>query len=403
MMMKTKILVSAIALISLISCNNATVNNDAEEHKEEGREAFVLLNADQRKALNLNLGTFEMRNLTTVIKTNGQLEVAPDSRAEVSVPIGGNVKSIKVFMGDKVNKGQILALLEHPDYIELQENFAEVANRLEYLEKDYERQKELYEKNVGSGKSYQQSKADYNIAKSKYEGLKARLKLLNISPGKVMEGGISPVVNVVSPIKGFVNRINIKVGTYVDAGDKMFEITDNSAIHADFLVYEKDVSMIKEGQKIHFTIASLPGKEFTSTIFAIGKEFEKNTRAVHIHSRLDNYDPALIPGMYISGHIHTNKHLTRTLPNDAIVTEGTKSFIFVLDNSALNNDEDHNHDHEHKDIMAFRMVEVIPGSKDDGYTEIKLINDLPEDSKIVLNAAYYLLADMNKEETEHEH
>lgn len=411
-MMKTKIIIAAIALISLVSCNNTTVKNDAEEHEEKGKEGYVILNADQRKALDLKLGGFEMRNLTTVIKTNGQLEVAPDSRAEVSVPIGGNVKSIKVFMGDKVNKGRILAVLEHPDYIELQENFAEVANRLDYLQKEYERQKELYEQNVGSGKSYQQSKADYNIAKSKYEGLKARLKLLNISPGKVMEGEISPVVNVVSPIKGYVNKINIKVGTYVDAGDNMFEITDNSAIHADFLVYEKDVSMIKDGQKIHFTIASLPGKEFTSTIFAIGKEFEKNTRAVHIHSKLDNYDPALIPGMYISGHIHTDKQMTKTLPNEAIVTEGTKSFIFVRDDSAIEEQEEHNHkgeaehkDHNEKegDLMAFKMVEVITGRKDEGYTEVKLIEPVPENAEIVLNAAYYLLADMNKEETEHEH
>jgi cobalt-zinc-cadmium efflux system membrane fusion protein len=402
--MKVKILLMAIVIISAISCQNGLndqKNNGHDEHEENKREGIVILNKKQRNALNLQLGSLKMRNLTTVIKTNGQLEVAPDSRAEVSVPVGGNIKEIKVFTGDKVKKGRVLAVLEHPDYIELQENFSEVANRLEYLRQDYERQKELYEKNVGSGKSYQQSKAEFNIAKSKYEGLKARLKLLNISPGKVMEGKISPVVNVVSPINGFVNKINVKVGTYVDAGDKMFEITDNSAIHADFLVYEKDVSMIKEGQKIHFTIASLPEKEFTSTIFATGKEFEKNTRAVHIHSKLDNYDPALIPGMYISGHIHTDKHLTQTLPDDAIVTEGTKSFIFVLDNSVLHDDE--NHSHEQEDLMAFRMVEIIPGSKDDGHTEVKLINSLPENSKIVLNAAYYLLADMNKEETEHEH
>jgi cobalt-zinc-cadmium efflux system membrane fusion protein len=91
------------------------------------------------------------------------------------------------------------------------------------------------------------------------------------------------------------------------------------------------------------------------------------------------------------------------LPDDAIVTEGTKSFIFVLDNSVLHDDEDENHSHEQEDLMAFRMVEIIPGSKDDGHTEVKLINSLPENSKIVLNAAYYLLADMNKEETEHEH
>ena len=68
------------------------------------------------------------------------------------------------------------------------------------------------------------------------------------------------------------------------------------------------------------------------------------------------------------------------------------------------NHEEHNHEmeeDEHK--LTFRMVEVITGLKDDGYTEIHLIDSLPGDTKIVLNAAYYLLADMKKEETEHDH
>jgi len=99
----------------------------------------------------------------------------------------------------------------------------------------------------------------------------------------------------------------------------------------------------------------------------------------------------LIPGMYISGHLHTDENYTRTLPNDAIVTEGTKSFIFIFDETEFSYD------------MTFRMVEVITGQKDNSYTEIFLIDSLKENTKIVMNAAYYLLADMKKEETEHEH
>ncbi len=118
--------------------------------------------------------------------------------------------------------------------------------------------------------------------------------------------------------------------------------------------------------------------------------------------------------MYINGHLHTDENYTRALPNDAIVAEGTKSFIFILDKQALEkhvgeeNHEGHEHGDEDDDDaaenkMAFRMVEVIPGLKDEGYTEIRLINPLPENTQVVMNAAYYLLADMKKEETEHEH
>ncbi len=425
--MKTKIFIAFIAIATLMSCNSGNnKGHGEEEHEEHGAEGVVVLKKNQREALNLKLGSFLMRNLTTVVKTNGQLEVPPSSSADVTAIIGGNVKSIKVFHGDKVSKGQLLAVLEHPDYIILQEQFSEVANKLEYLEKEYERQKELFENNVGAGKDYQQAKSEYNTAKAKYAGLKSRLQLLNLSTDKIEEGIISNTVNIISPINGFVNDVNIKVGTYVDAKDKLFAITDNSDMHADFMIYEKDVHLVKEGQKVHFTVSNRPSEELTATVFAIGKEFEANSRAVHIHAKINEKVSGLISGMYISGHLHTDEKYTRTLPNDAIVTEGTKSYIFIQDNEAL---EEHGHDehaeengnhvdeeshegHEHGDVddddanddkMAFKMIEVITGLKDDGYTEIHLIDSLPENTKVVMNAAYYLLADMKKEETEHDH
>lgn len=153
----------------------------------------------------------------------------------------------------------------------------------------------------------------------------------------------------------------------------------------------------------------MPAKELMATVFAIGKEFEPNTRSVHIHTKIAGDKSGLIPGMYISGHLHTDEKYTRTLPNDAIVREGTKSFIFVEDNSVIEEkvgQKDENEIQSNKKVkargeMAFRMVEIIPGRKDDGYTEIHFLDSLQENMQIVLNAAYYLLADMKKEETEH--
>lgn len=429
--MKNKIFIAIIAIATLTSCSsNKKSGHEEEVHEENTVEGVVILNKNQQEALKIKLGTIQMRNLTTVVKTNGQLEVPPSSSADVTAIIGGNVKSIKVFHGDKVAKGQLLAVLEHPDYIVLQEQFSEVANKLEYLEKEYERQKELFENNVGAGKDYQQAKSEYNTAKAKYAGLKSRLQLLNLSPENVKEGKISNTINIYAPISGYINEVNIKLGTYVDAKDKLFAISDNDEIHADFMVYENDVHLVKEGQLVHFTVSNQPDTEFDATVFAIGKEFEPNSRAVHIHAKINKKAPGLIPGMYISGHLHTDKQFTQTLPNDAIVTEGTKSFIFIVDNQALEtkeNDEHEGYDHgtvekadthtendehsEHDDDsghnnngeMAFRMVEVITGLKDDGYTQITLVDSLPENTQVVLNSAYYLLSELGKGETSHEH
>lgn len=399
-----------IISVFFFSCN-ADKKNDMteEEHVEKGPEGVVVLNKKQREALQLKLGSFQMRNLTTVVKVNGQLAVPPASSADVTAIIGGNVKEIRVFFGDRVRKGQVLAVLEHPDYVALQEDFAAIASQLEFLEKEYERQKKLFESNVGAGRDFQRVKSEYNTAKARYQGLKSRLMLLHISPEKVKAGGISSTVNIVSPIGGYVNSMNIKVGTYVDAKDKLFEIADNNAIHADFMVFENDVYLVKKGQKVHFTVSNMPDRELIATVFAIGKEFEPNTRSVHIHTKIIGDKTGLIPGMYISGHLHTDEKYTRALPNEAIVTEGTKSYIFIRDDSAMEEVEGHDEKYQeeqkirHDDIaddgMAFRMAEIIPGRKDEGYTEIHPVDSLPDKAQIVLNIAYYLLADMKKEET----
>jgi len=418
-----------IMLISWIfmamSCNQS--NKKSEEnsaHSETEKEGVVTLSKKQREALNLQLGSFHFRNLTTVVKINGQLEVAPASSADITAIIGGNVKEIKVFHGDKVKKGQILAILEHPNYILLQEDFAAVTSRLGYLEKEYERQKELFENNVGAGKDYQLVKADFNTAKARYAGLKSRLELLNISPQSVMDGNITKSIPILSPIKGYVNEVNIKLGTYLDAKDRLFSISDNSALHADFLVYEKDVHLIQEGQLVHFTVSNRPEEEFTAKVFAVGKEFESSTRAVHIHANLTNNPGNLIPGMYITGHFHTDAIFSQTLPEDAVVGEGAKSYIFIQDMERDDHHEDgisgdiHQQDEAESragldrenetseienDVMAFRMLEVITGMSDEGYVEIKLLDSLIDEPKIVQNAAYYLLADLKKGETAHKH
>ena len=414
-----KILSLILIAVLFMACeSDKKKTNEEEEHHHKEGGSIVRLNIQQREALNLKLGGFQMRNLTTVVKVNGQLEVSPDHKAEITTLIGGNVKSIKVFHGDKVRKGQVLALLEHPDFISLQEQYAEYASSLGYLEEDYKRQKGLYENKAGTDKDYQKAKADYYTAKARYQGLRSRLLLLNLSPEEVQNGKISNTIRLISPINGYVNEINVKIGSFVGPNDKLFEITDNSAIHADFMVYEKDVHLIEKGQTIHFTVANHPDEEFTATIFAIGKEFAANTRAVHVHSNINEAKEDLIPGMYITGHLHTDENFTQTLPDDAIVSEGTKSYIFVQIDSGddehqheAEEDEHEGHNHEaeesnheeHTEIMAFKMVEVMIGAKADGYTEVKLIEPLSKNTKIVLNAAYYLLADMKKEETEHEH
>jgi cobalt-zinc-cadmium efflux system membrane fusion protein len=175
---------------------------------------------------------------------------------------------------------------------------------------------------------------------------------------------------------------------YVSPQTEMFEVVNNDFIHADLMVFEKDMHRVKIGQKISFSLESLPGKELEATIFAIGKLFEQGPKTLHIHAEINNKQGFLLPGMYIRGRIMINEEMGNALPEGAIVREGDKFFMFTAENK-LDNGETQ---------WIFSPVEVIPGIKSDGWVEIKLLESLPEASQLAWNNAYYLMAEMKKEE-----
>ena len=127
---------------------------------------------------------------------------------------------------------------------------------------------------------------------------------------------------------------------------RLLSITDNREIHADFMVYENDVHLIENGQKVDFTVSNRPGEELSATIFAIGKEFEPNTRAVHIHARLDKNPGNLIPGMYVSGHIHTdeNNHPAPFLTMRWLPKELNPISLFWMNRLKQKNTRGHEHE-----------------------------------------------------------
>lgn len=452
--LKNTIIIAAIALSIGVftgcdNSNNAASNAEADVHEEEATEGMAVLGKAQRDALNIKLGTIQNRNMTSTIKTNGRLEVAPSDKAEITTFMGGNVKHINVFHGDKVRKGETLAKLEHPDFIKLQQEYVQVSNQLTYLKKEFDRQKVLYENQVGSGKNFQKVESDYRSTNAQYEGLKLQLEMLNLNPKSIESGKLVREINVVSPISGYVSKIDINLGSYVNAETKMFSISNTDKIHADLLVYEKDIAQLSIGQETRLTIANQPGMELKATIFAIAKEYQSDAKAVVAHATIEDAPANLIEDSYVNGEIFTETKTTKAVPESALVNEEGKNYIFVYDDEATeaaghddghghgeaekeddghghgqakHDDDDDGHAHGDKDDdddvahedehesdehgnenWAFRMVEVITGVQDNGFVEITLLESLPANAQVVMDGAFYLLSDLKKGEAEHSH
>lgn len=393
-----------VLMVSVLSgCGSKSAENPEEAshnehnegeggHSEEGMAELHLSNL-KFESLGLSIDTLPTKTLSGVVEANGQLEVPPQHEATVTAILGANVTSIKVIEGDKVKKGQVLAYLSHPNLTQLQSNYVKSYSRFQYLEKEMQRQKRLYEEEVGSGKIYQETLADFQAMKGEVKGYEAQLKQLNLSVSKIRSGDIYQYVPVISPINGYVEKVLVQVGQFVDPQREMFMIVNTEHIHADLMVFEKDVYKVKKGQQVSFTVESVPGTVLTAQIYSVGKQFEQNPKAVHVHAEIDQKEDFLIPGMYINGKIRTADNHVKALPEEAIIEEDGKPYIFMAEA----------HEEDGKTEWAFRAIEVRTGMSEDGWVEIKLLEPLPDGTQVAWNNAYYLISEMKKSQTSHSH
>jgi cobalt-zinc-cadmium efflux system membrane fusion protein len=373
-----------------ISCKESHQTNDSEEHEiHPHEEGVVHLSELQFESLGMKLDTLPMRQMKGYIQSNGQLILPPQSEASITAVVGANIKSIKVIEGDKVSKGQVVAYVRHPDIISLQTVFVKKQSDLEYAEQEYQRRKKLFEENVSSGKEFQKVKSEYLGLKADVSGMEKQLELLGLPASKIKEGEIFTNVPLRSPIPGYIRKVNVRLGQYVEPNQKLIEVVNNDHIHGHFLVYEKDIMKVRKGQKVMFTVESIPDREFEAEVFSVGKVFESGPKAIELHAEINNEDGRLISGMYVRGRIIVNEELSMALPEEAVVREGNRSYIFKA--------------HKEADEWEFKALEVREGVRSDAWTEIKLMKKAESKSLFAWNNAYYLFSEWKKEEAGHDH
>ncbi|HEU4788618.1 MAG TPA: efflux RND transporter periplasmic adaptor subunit [Flavobacterium sp.] len=379
--MKNNILMIFFLFLGLVSCKN-NASEEAATNDSKGtvvEKSIVAFTDEQIKAIDLQLGNFEYKNLTTTLKINGKLSLPPQYQAQVSILTGGVVKNILVQEGEFVNAGKTLATIVNTEVIQLQQDYLENNANLNYLEKEFQRQKELRDDNINAGKTYQQAQRELQIAQAKKETLGSKLTQLGINGNKLSSKNIASSIAISAPISGYIQHINLSMGKYADANAVLFEIIDNRFLHLDLKVFEKDIHKIKIGQSIAFSDANDVSHTHPAKIYAINKAFEPNEQAVLVHAKINETTETLLPGMYVEARVKIDNNKTIALPTEAIVNNGNDHFIFI---SVGKN--------------RFKEIKVSIGTTDLGFTEVKVIDKVPSDTKVVIQGAYYLLSELTK-------
>ncbi len=380
--MKNRYIVFLLPCLILLACTDKkpATNNEVEAVSEE---KIVTLDSSQVASTRIVVGKAIEKNISTIFKVNGTIDVPPQNMVSVSMPLGGYLKNTKLLPGMHINKGEVIAQMEDPKYIELQQDFLIARARLELLQKEYERQQELHASKAASDKVYQQSKEAYETAHINYRSLFEKLKLIGVSPDKLTEKNISGTIPIYAPISGFVSKINVNIGKYVNPSDVLFELVNPEDIHLSLNIFEKDMENVFMGQKVVAYTNNHPERKYDCEVILIGKDVGSD-RSINIHCHFEKYDKLLVPGTYMNAEISSLPKKGFVMPESAIMSEGKTHYVFVK-----------------KQSNSFEAIEVSIGITQGNEVEVIPLNgfDLVQ-TEVVLEGAYSLWMKMKNIEEE---
>ncbi len=375
--MKTSFfLINSLFVLLLLSCSSQKKEENAEKEIKPTQQLH--LSPQQIRSLGIELGSLEQINMGLSVFANGIIDVPPQNKSYIAMPFGGYIKKINVLDGMQVQKGQILLVVEHPEVVQLQQEFLEAQGQMEYLFSDYERQRELYEKEAGSAKNYQLAKSTYMVTKAKLNGLAMKLEMANVNMSILRSGQIERTQNIRSPFAGVITKVTANVGSFAEPKDNLLEIIDLKHAHAELTVYEKYLSFLQKEQLVKLQFVDV-NQTASAKIYLIGREISTE-RTVKVHCHFDKLPADITPGSYLKAEIRAEDQKQFTLPEEAVVQQNGKDVVFI--------EKEGN----------FLTVEIVILMTQDGRVAITSKQlDLLKRSSIVVKGAYELLAILNKE------
>ncbi len=362
-----------------MACGNSEKRNDSAV-EESSNANQIIITKQQFEGEKMQLGKLENQVFNETVKTSGMIDVPPHNKASVSSFVGGFITRTPLLIGDKVKKGQLLVTLENPEFVEIQQQYLEIAEQLNYLKSEFKRQQTLYNEKITSEKNFLKSESTYKSSLAQYNGLRKKLTMMNINPSTVEQGQVTSTINLYSPINGFVTKVNISNGVFVSPSDVILEIVDTDHIHIELSVFEKDILKIKKGQKILFKIPEASSEIFEAEVHLVGTTIDETNRTVKVHAHIINEDQTnFIVGMFVEANIITDNINNLALPIDAILEINDDYFVLVLDKK-LN------------DSYYFEKIKIELGKQTETYASVLNSAGLT-DKDILIKGGYMLLSE----------
>ncbi len=373
---------SILFILTLTGCGSPESAEQSASDSLPESDRITMNKATLEKAGVLT-GTITRKVMGASLTVNGVVDVPPQNLVSVSFPPGGYLYSTRLMPGMRIKKGEVIAEMEDPSLVQLQQDYLMARARLTFLEREFARQQTLNADKVSADKVFEQVRSDYEGQQAMVSANAEKLRMIGIVPESLSPERISRRVSLRSPINGFVSKVHVNIGKYVQPADVLFELINPDDIHAALSIFEKDLARVSIGQKVSISFVDEPDRVYDGEVILVNRNVDEDRIAVaHCHFR--SKPAQLLPGMFLNARIHVRETEVPALPESAVVRYEQREFVFVESSAGV-----------------FDMKVVRTGEKEDGFVEIIGGAEALEGRTLVIRNAYSLLGALkNKAEEE---
>lgn len=273
------------------------------------------------------------QDVSETLRVAGQIDFDEQALTRIGASVTGRVTQIHASLGQVVNKGDTLALINSSELSGSQLAYLKARSEKELHRRNMERAKTLFDADVISAAELQRRENEYEIASAETRAAQDQLRVLGVSPKSIERlgstGVIDSVSSVMATIKGVVVERKIAAGQVVQPSDVLFAVADLSRVWAVAQVPEQQVGQVKVGQFVRIEVPALGHEKLEGKLIYVGQTVNPETRTVLVRSELDNKSGHLKPSMLASMLIESTPTQRLVVPVAAVVRQDDADYVFV--------------------------------------------------------------------------
>jgi membrane fusion protein, heavy metal efflux system len=316
-----------IAAVITATFFSAMLLFSCKEKKEPEAEASQKICITDSMERIIRIDSATSSNIENELKLSGEISFS-DSRVVKVFPFSsGKVLRVKVSQGDKVSKGQVLAVIKS---VEVAGNYSDLSasgNEVTIAKRQSDNEESLYKNGIASEREYIEARENYSKALTAVQKLKQQISING--GGHTNAGG---TYTITAPIAGYVVEKKISEGAFIrnDNSDNMFTIGDISQVWVWANVYETDIAKVKEGYSVTVTTLAYPDKVFAGVVDKVSQILDPETKVMKIRVKLKNEDQQLKPEMFANITVLNKEGQQATsIPAAAIISENGNNYAVV--------------------------------------------------------------------------